>query len=203
LARVCFWEDDGQGKRDADLVRGGPNAHLGLPQTPHNTARLIRASWNGFALPCPKPGGMRTGDLRPATGCSSDDHITRLQTHGDADHFDQRGNAEDKQVGTRSAPNSDTPSSTRAFRLRRESASAVVSPPSPPPTIGMGSRLATTKIAIHDSYLPPEPRAGREGSETRKMAQALTRDVGRINTWYNVAPRRSALNSHGRSPVFC
>src|ERR1700722_10382499 len=30
-----------------------------------------------------------------ATRCSSDDHITRLQTHRDADHFDQRGDTED------------------------------------------------------------------------------------------------------------
>src|SRR6266478_5899005 len=36
-----------------------------------------------------------------ATGCSGDDHITRLQTHRDADHFDQRGDAEDELVGTR------------------------------------------------------------------------------------------------------
>src|ERR1700722_13947851 len=36
-----------------------------------------------------------------ATGCSGDDHIARLQTHRDADHFDERGDAEDELVGTR------------------------------------------------------------------------------------------------------
>src|SRR5882757_3291041 len=36
-----------------------------------------------------------------ATGCSGDDHIARLQTHRDAAHFDQRGDAEDELVGAR------------------------------------------------------------------------------------------------------
>lgn len=29
---MCFWEDDGQDEHDADEVRGGPNADLGLHQ---------------------------------------------------------------------------------------------------------------------------------------------------------------------------
>src|SRR6266478_1700738 len=36
-----------------------------------------------------------------ATGCSGDNHITRFQTHRDADHCDQLGDAEDELVGTR------------------------------------------------------------------------------------------------------
>ena len=36
-----------------------------------------------------------------ATGCSGDDHITRLQAHRDADHFNQRGDIEDELVGIR------------------------------------------------------------------------------------------------------
>src|SRR5467141_425246 len=36
-----------------------------------------------------------------AAGCSGDDHITRLQTHRDADHCNQLGDAEDELVGTR------------------------------------------------------------------------------------------------------
>ena len=34
-----------------------------------------------------------------AAGCSGDDHIARLQTHRDADHCDELGDAEDEQVG--------------------------------------------------------------------------------------------------------
>ena len=30
ICPVCFWEDDGQGDHDADVVRGGPNALLSL-----------------------------------------------------------------------------------------------------------------------------------------------------------------------------
>jgi hypothetical protein len=30
ICHVCFWEDDGQGDDDADLVRGGPNGELSL-----------------------------------------------------------------------------------------------------------------------------------------------------------------------------
>lgn len=30
ICPVCFWEDDGQDDRDADVVRGGPNASLSL-----------------------------------------------------------------------------------------------------------------------------------------------------------------------------
>src|SRR5258707_4459472 len=36
-----------------------------------------------------------------ATRCSGDDHITRLQTHRDADHCDQRGYVADELVGAR------------------------------------------------------------------------------------------------------
>jgi hypothetical protein len=36
-----------------------------------------------------------------ATGCSGDDYITRLWAHRDADHCDQRGDAEYKLVGAR------------------------------------------------------------------------------------------------------
>src|SRR6185436_1200868 len=34
-----------------------------------------------------------------ATGCSGDDHITRLETRRDADQFDQRRDVEDEQIG--------------------------------------------------------------------------------------------------------
>ncbi|MBP8300793.1 MAG: hypothetical protein KA020_10535 [Planctomycetes bacterium] len=30
ICPVCFWEDDGQGDADADVVRGGPNGVLSL-----------------------------------------------------------------------------------------------------------------------------------------------------------------------------
>src|SRR6185503_8905712 len=36
-----------------------------------------------------------------ATGCSGDDHITRLETRRDADQFDQRRDVEDEQIGMR------------------------------------------------------------------------------------------------------
>jgi len=39
ICPVCFWEDDGQDEHDADLVRGGPNAHLSLQHARENFAR--------------------------------------------------------------------------------------------------------------------------------------------------------------------
>jgi hypothetical protein len=33
---VCWWEDDGQGDEDADVVRGGPNGSLSLTQARRN-----------------------------------------------------------------------------------------------------------------------------------------------------------------------
>ncbi|MDP9163351.1 MAG: hypothetical protein M3N06_04575, partial [Pseudomonadota bacterium] len=32
ICPVCFWEDDGQGDADADVVMGGPNKDLSLTQ---------------------------------------------------------------------------------------------------------------------------------------------------------------------------
>lgn len=32
ICPVCFWEDDGQGDADADVIRGGPNGGLSLTQ---------------------------------------------------------------------------------------------------------------------------------------------------------------------------
>jgi hypothetical protein len=36
ICPVCFWEDDGQDGRDADVVRGGPNDSLSLTQARKN-----------------------------------------------------------------------------------------------------------------------------------------------------------------------
>ena len=36
ICKVCFWEDDGQGEQDADIVRGGPNYELSLRQAQAN-----------------------------------------------------------------------------------------------------------------------------------------------------------------------
>jgi hypothetical protein len=36
LCPVCYWEDDGQGDHDADVVRGGPNGSLSLAQARAN-----------------------------------------------------------------------------------------------------------------------------------------------------------------------
>jgi cysteine-rich CPCC protein len=36
ICPVCFWEDDGQSDRDADVVRGGPNGSLSLTQARRN-----------------------------------------------------------------------------------------------------------------------------------------------------------------------
>ena len=30
ICPVCYWEDDGQGDDDAEIVRGGPNGSLSL-----------------------------------------------------------------------------------------------------------------------------------------------------------------------------
>lgn len=39
ICPVCFWEDDGQDDRDAQLVhKGGPNGNLGLAQARRNFA---------------------------------------------------------------------------------------------------------------------------------------------------------------------
>src|SRR6202008_3065028 len=35
-----------------------------------------------------------------ATGCSGDDHVTRLESHGNTDHCNQVRNTEDQPVGT-------------------------------------------------------------------------------------------------------
>jgi hypothetical protein len=36
ICPVCFWEDDGQGDADADVVRGSPNGSLSLTQARAN-----------------------------------------------------------------------------------------------------------------------------------------------------------------------
>jgi hypothetical protein len=36
ICAVCFWHDDGQDDRDADVVRGGPNYELSLTQARSN-----------------------------------------------------------------------------------------------------------------------------------------------------------------------
>ena len=40
ICDVCFWEDDGQGDDDADVVRGGPNGSLSLTAARQNYARF-------------------------------------------------------------------------------------------------------------------------------------------------------------------
>ena len=39
ICPVCFWEDDGQGNNDADVVRGGPNGCLSLTEARANYER--------------------------------------------------------------------------------------------------------------------------------------------------------------------
>lgn len=39
ICPVCFWEDDGQDKHDADVVRGGPNGDLSLQVAQDNFAQ--------------------------------------------------------------------------------------------------------------------------------------------------------------------
>jgi hypothetical protein len=36
ICDICFWEDDGQDERDANVVRGGANAALSLTQAREN-----------------------------------------------------------------------------------------------------------------------------------------------------------------------
>jgi hypothetical protein len=55
ICPVCFWEDDGQGDNDADLVRGGPNRHLSLT--------VARESFNRIGTPAPRD----LAHARPAT----------------------------------------------------------------------------------------------------------------------------------------
>jgi hypothetical protein len=43
ICPVCFWEDDGQGDHDADVVRGGPNRDLSLTVARENYKRISAA----------------------------------------------------------------------------------------------------------------------------------------------------------------
>jgi hypothetical protein len=45
---VCFWTDDGQDDRDADVVRGGPNGELSLADARLNYA-IYGASHRRYA----------------------------------------------------------------------------------------------------------------------------------------------------------
>jgi hypothetical protein len=40
ICPVCYWEDDGQDDRDADIVRGGPNYGLSLTAARANFVRI-------------------------------------------------------------------------------------------------------------------------------------------------------------------
>ena len=40
ICPVCFWEDDGQGDLDADVVRGGPNRDMSLTVARENFKRI-------------------------------------------------------------------------------------------------------------------------------------------------------------------
>ena len=40
ICPVCFWENDGQGDDDADVVRGGPNYDLSLTVARANFKRI-------------------------------------------------------------------------------------------------------------------------------------------------------------------
>jgi len=40
ICAVCFWEDDGQGDADADIIRGGPNGKLSLSEARRNFIAL-------------------------------------------------------------------------------------------------------------------------------------------------------------------
>jgi Cysteine-rich CPCC len=40
ICLVCYWEDDGQDDRDADIVRGGPNGELSLTEARANYRRF-------------------------------------------------------------------------------------------------------------------------------------------------------------------
>ena len=40
ICPVCFWEDDGQGDNDANVVRGGPNSDLSLTVARENFKRF-------------------------------------------------------------------------------------------------------------------------------------------------------------------
>jgi len=43
ICPVCYWEDDGQDDKDADVVRGGPNGKLSLAQARANFKKLKAA----------------------------------------------------------------------------------------------------------------------------------------------------------------
>jgi hypothetical protein len=40
ICEVCFWQEDGQGDEDADMVLGGPNYDLSLTRARLNYAQL-------------------------------------------------------------------------------------------------------------------------------------------------------------------
>jgi hypothetical protein len=60
ICPVCWWEDDGQGDRDADVVRGGPNYEYSLTAARKNFAA------HGHMYD--KGRGIDVVELEPGTG---------------------------------------------------------------------------------------------------------------------------------------
>ena len=54
VCEVCYWEDDGQGDADADVIRGGPNGDLSLSKARENFRRC-RASDPAFLTSVREP----------------------------------------------------------------------------------------------------------------------------------------------------
>lgn len=59
ICQVYYWEDDGQGDHDADVMRGGPNGDISLTEGRNNFARY-GASEQRFAkhVRSPRPEEM-------------------------------------------------------------------------------------------------------------------------------------------------
>lgn len=57
ICPVCFWEDDGQGDSDAEVVRGGPNGDLSLSEARENFRRFGASDPRSVAsVRKPRPG---------------------------------------------------------------------------------------------------------------------------------------------------
>src|SRR5262245_56131110 len=90
------------------------------------------------------------------------------------------------------APKSGAPSSTHALHPRRARASAVVRPPSPPPTIRIGSLDMISSLAGHRPYL------SQSGSPAKETTVAGPTDDPRRERTRNAPARHRARAGAGQ-----
>ena len=63
ICRICWWEDDGQGEADADVVAGGPNGPYSLTHARQNFRRHLHMYDKGAEIAYLKSGSPVRADL--------------------------------------------------------------------------------------------------------------------------------------------